>query len=160
MPASRVKLTLANHTRAVVPGPLPFLRRQLRKVLGLLDIVEGAWSITLVDDAAMTALHARSMQLPTTTDVLTFDLSEGEALDLDTVLCVDEARRRAAELGHDLSHELLLYAVHSLLHVRGFDDIKAAEARRMHREEDRLLSLVGVGPVFRKGGAGGRRAIS
>jgi probable rRNA maturation factor len=96
-----------------------------------------------------------------TTDVLTFDLRdrkpprdrEGVALELETVVCIDEARRRAAELNHPVRHELLLYCVHSLLHVQGYDDKSPAAARRMHAREDELLRAIGVGPVYSGGRA-------
>jgi probable rRNA maturation factor len=101
------------------------------------------------------------MNLGDTTDVLTFDLSDGSGagdLELDTVLCADEAARRAKELAHPLKVELLLYAVHSLLHVRGYDDIRPADAARMHRREDEILLRLGVGAVYHKTADGaGRR---
>jgi probable rRNA maturation factor len=68
---------------------------------------------------------------------------------LDTVICLDEARRRAGELGHTVHKELLLYCVHSLLHVQGYDDVTAAGARRMHAREDEILVALGIGPVYR-----------
>lgn len=101
-------------------------------------------TVRLVDDAEMTRLHARHMDDPTTTDVLTF--VDGD--EADVAVCVDEARRRAAELGHDLRRELLLYGLHGLLHAVGFDDRTPEDFTRMHAEEDRLLAAVGVGATF------------
>jgi probable rRNA maturation factor len=127
----------------------------LHDVLCVLRIFRGSWSVNIVKDREMAALHERSMGIGGTTDVLTFDMREGseagEALDLDTVVCVDEARRRAEELGHSVREELLLYCVHSLLHVQGYDDGTAAEARRMHRREDEILEAIGVGAVYDRG---------
>ena len=134
------------------PDP-PFLTTRLRALLQLLKITTGNWSITLVRDPAMKQLHARTMNDPTTTDVLTFDLRDSArkkaSLDLDTVICLDEARRRAKELHHPLNHELLLYALHSLLHVQGYDDLTQKDAQKMHRREDQLLVALGIGPVYR-----------
>jgi probable rRNA maturation factor len=111
----------------------------------------------------MAALHEQYLDLPTTTDVLTFDLRddlsdtrEGSAVMLDTVVCADEAGRRAAELGHSVDHELLLYCVHSLLHVQGYDDGTRAAAARMHAREDGLLQALGVGAIYH--GRQGRRS--
>ncbi len=103
----------------------------------------------------MITLHDRTMRIPTTTDVLTFDLRdaaasdvEGCAVELDTVLCRDEAIRRATDHRHGPLQELLLYAIHSLLHVQGYDDRRKADAARMHRREDALLIALGVGAVY------------
>jgi probable rRNA maturation factor len=101
-------------------------------------------TVRLVDDAEMSRLHARHMNDPTTTDVLTFV----DGAEADVAVCVDEARRRSAEMGHDLRRELLLYALHGLLHAVGFDDRTPADFERMHAEEDRLLAAIGVGATF------------
>lgn len=147
---TRPLLEIHNQAR---PGmPVAWLRGTLEKLLTQLNIRAGNWSLTLVGDEAMAALHQRTMNLASTTDVLTFDLREtlhgAAAIDLDTVICVDEAARQAAQRGHPLRHELLLYAIHSLLHVRGYDDVSAPKARRMHRREDALLVALGIGPVY------------
>jgi probable rRNA maturation factor len=150
-----VTLSISSRTKASRNLAAP-LKRYLRDVLKLMEIDRGSWSVNLVDDAAMIELHDRTMDMPTTTDVLTFDLrtQNGDApslaLDLDTVICIDEAVRRSDELGHPLLHEVLLYAIHSLLHVWGFDDRTDAQARKIHRKEDELLVALGVGAVYKR----------
>ena len=149
MAARRVSIALANSSgRRVEMARLTGLLQRAAKAQG---INGGLWQISLVNDRAMAALHQRTMDLPTTTDVLTFDLRDrGDQgpLDLDTVICADVARRQAAERGHALLHEILLYAVHSLLHVCGYDDLAPAAAAKMHAREDELLRAVGIGPVY------------
>jgi len=110
-------------------------------------------AIEIVDDRKMSLLHGRWMDDDSTTDVLTFPMSApGEPIDVDIAVCVDEAERRAEEYGHDRLRELVLYALHGLLHVTGHDDHDAEEFRLMHAEEDRLLDAVGLGRVFAAGG--------
>ncbi|NBU42416.1 MAG: rRNA maturation RNase YbeY, partial [Planctomycetia bacterium] len=101
-------------------------------------------TVKFVRDDEMAALHGRFLGDSTTTDVMTF-VDGGE---LDLAVCVDEARRRAADLGHDLRRELLLYGLHGLLHAVGFDDRTPEDFARMHAEEDRLLAAIGVGATF------------
>lgn len=101
-------------------------------------------TIRLVQDPEMCRLHARHMNDPTTTDVLTF--VDGD--EADVAVCVDEARRRSEEMGHELRRELLLYGLHGLLHATGFDDRTPEDFARMHAEEDRLLAAIGVGATF------------
>lgn len=103
----------------------------------------------LRSDAEMIRLHKAHCGLDSTTDVLTFpQSSQGEPVDVDIAVCVDEARRRAAEFGHSAERELLLYALHGLLHCCGHDDHDEASWAAMHAEEDRILAAIGVGPVF------------
>lgn len=109
----------------------------------------------IVDDAHMSRAHARYAGVEGTTDVLTFDLSGGRGpLDADLLVCLDEARRQSASHGHEVEHELLLYILHGVLHCLGHDDHDEDRARRMHEEEDRVLTAIGVGPVYAPGGGG------
>jgi probable rRNA maturation factor len=118
---------------------VPLLRRPVDRI-----------GMMLVGDLAMIDLHRRHHHIDQTTDVLTFELSgPSEAIDVDLAICVDEAARRAAELGHTVERELLLYALHGLLHCCGFDDHDNAAFAAMHTEEDRILNLIGVGATFR-----------
>ena len=45
-------------------------------------------------------------------------------------------------------HELVLYVVHGALHLKGYDDRRSEERRRMRREERRVLGRLGMGDVF------------
>ena len=38
--------------------------------------------------------------------------------------------------------------MHGLLHAIGFDDRDEVQARRMHAEEDRILTSLGLGAVY------------
>ena len=70
------------------------------------------------------------------------------------MICAAVAAREADRRGHDIRHELVLYAVHGLLHLCGYDDGSAFEARRMHRREDWLLRAVGLPAVYGDGRPG------
>jgi probable rRNA maturation factor len=113
----------------------------------------GEVRIRIIADAAMAAAHERYSGVPGTTDVLTFDLAEGttaqgEPFDVDVLLCIDEAERQARARGHGVRDELLLYAVHALLHCLGENDHDERDAQRMHAREDRTLAALGLGPVY------------
>jgi probable rRNA maturation factor len=128
---------------------LPWLTRKLVAVCNLIDRPIDRLAVRIVADAEMARLHEKHTGVPGTTDVLTFDNpAPGSPLDVDIAVCVDEAGRRAAELGHTVERELLLYAVHGLLHCLGFDDHDPGNGERMHAEEDRLLEAAGVGRTF------------
>lgn len=107
-------------------------------------------TVAAVDDARMLHLQRQYKGEQQTTDVLTFDLREPEQQTLvaDIVICVDEAIRQARVRGHEARQEALLYALHGLMHLLGFDDRERADALAMHRREDQLLTAIGVGPVY------------
>ena len=113
----------------------------------------GELRVRVIDDGEMAALHEKHLGEASTTDVMTFDLAEGtaargKAMDADAHVCVDEAARRASELGHPVERELLLYVVHAMLHCLGHDDHDDESYARMHAFEDLILERIGVGKTF------------
>ena len=117
-------------------------------------------AVRIVDDAEMIRLNRRFAHADHTTDVLSFNLShwdlsgeEADSIHADIAVCADEAARRAAELGHPIERELLLYCLHGVLHCVGFDDHAEADYAAMHAEEDRILSAIGVGATFSRAAA-------
>ena len=130
---------------------VPFLRRNLLRAHAILKPALGEMSLALVGDARMSKLHAQFMGIEGPTDVLTFPLDEdarGRVTSGEVVVCVAEARRRAKDHKERPERELLLYALHGMLHLCGYDDRTAADFRRMHRTEDKILTQLGIGPVF------------
>jgi probable rRNA maturation factor len=147
---------LADDTGQLSPADKAELLRLLTAAGRELD-APGELRVRVVHDPVMADLHLRHTNTPGTTDVLTFDLRPMGLgpLDADIVVCLDEARRQAALRGHPPQRELLLYAVHGLLHCLGHDDHADDAYRRMHDAEDRLLTALGVGVTFAKPVAGG-----
>lgn len=130
-----------------------FLRRNLRHLYGLLETRTSLreLSLVLVGDQRMTELHQRFMQINAPTDVMTFEMehdSRGRPISGEVVVCVPEARRRAGPSKKAIRRELLLYSLHGMLHLSGFDDRTKRDFDRMHRMEDHLLTQLGVGAIF------------
>ncbi len=132
------------------PLDLPWLRGALEAALEHVSRPIRSLTVKVVDDATMLKLHEQHRGEAVTTDVLTFDASDpGGPVEADVVVCADEAARQAAERDHVIERELLLYALHGVLHCAGFDDRTPEDFEAMHAEEDRILTAVGIGPTFR-----------
>lgn len=145
-------IDLDDRTARLTARRLAALRTHLAEALDHLRLA-GELRVAIVADDAMTRAHAEHLGDATTTDVITFDLADGAAartreLDADLLLCLDEAARCADRAGRPVEHELLLYALHGVLHCTGHDDHHPADHRAMHALEDEVLSAIGVGPVF------------
>ncbi len=130
-----------------------WLERCTTRLVDALSL-RGDVRVKLLVDAEMSVAHERYKGIAGPTDVLTFDLSDEDGdLDVDLLVCTDEAHRRAADFDHGFEAEILLYIIHGILHCTGYDDHEEADAVAMHEAEDSILSEIGVGPVYapRKG---------
>lgn len=110
----------------------------------------GEVRVRIVDDAEMSAQHEEFTGISGTTDVLTFDMSSESdprgvpLLDVDITVCLDEAARQGAKRRHTPEDELLLYALHGVLHCLGHDDHDDDAYRAMHAAEDEILAAIGA----------------
>ncbi len=100
-------------------------------VLGDLDTVE----VSFINDAEIARVHGEFLDDPTPTDVITFD--HGEIL-----ISAETAARCAADYGHTPPEEALLYLIHGLLHLRGYDDQEPESRAAMHRTQQHLLEKI------------------
>jgi probable rRNA maturation factor len=99
-------------------------------------------SVAVVEARQMRALNRRHLGEEGVTDVLSFSLGPvGEI-----VLCACLAREEALWQGHPYRSELVLYAVHGLLHLLGYDDTTPPLSARMRRRQERILKDLGHRP--------------
>ncbi len=107
-------------------------------------------SIAIVDDAEIQELNTQFLNHKTTTDCLSFDLSDEdeESKIFDLIVNGEMAVRQAKLRGHSSEAELALYITHGLLHNLGFDDLTPDQARAMHDAEDEILQQLGYGFVY------------
>lgn len=121
-------------------------------------------SIALVSDAAIRRLNRRFLRRDRPTDVLSFSFKRSDdrkrrrgildpgsrILDHsvegylgDVAVSVDRARVQAREARHAIRTEIVLLAVHGVLHLLGYDDREPADAARMARRQRTLTSGAG-----------------
>jgi probable rRNA maturation factor len=152
-PSIGVAVALADSTFTLDPDTLQTIEALARAAVAAACPVGGEVRVRLIDDRAMTEAHARHLGNPSVTDVITFDLAGGTArdgapLDVDLLVCLDEANRHAAALGHPFEREVALYVLHGVLHCLGFDDNDDGASARMHAREDEILVAIGLGAVY------------
>jgi probable rRNA maturation factor len=91
--------------------------------------------VAVVSDAIMARLHVEFMGLAGPTDVLTFEHGE-------IVVSAETAAMHAARRAHPIERELLLYIIHGLLHLNGYDDRTPSAAARMRRTQSGVLRAI------------------
>jgi rRNA maturation RNase YbeY len=95
----------------------------------------------------MARVNWQFLQHKGSTDVITFDYGEpsavsgqrSAAMSGEAFICVADAVKQAREFKTSWQSEVVRYAVHALLHLRGYDDLQFAKRRVMKREENRLM---------------------
>lgn len=131
-----------------------YLRAHLLRAREMLKTPLEELSLALVGDRRMAELHERFMNVKGPTDVLTFELehdARGRVSAGEVIVCVPFAVRAAKKEKVPVRKELLLYALHGMLHLCGFDDRNDADFAQMHQREDEILKRLGVGAVFALG---------
>lgn len=115
---------------------LPLLPRPLPANLTAIEVV-------LVDRATMATVHGDFLGDATETDVITFPYGE-------ILVCPAVAQDRATEFGLEVDQEVLLYALHGLLHLTGYDDITPKLAKEMAAVQNQLLEKTLAAKINRK----------
>ena len=129
---------------------LDWISENLSAVCKAAEAADTILDMIVINDEKMARLHGDFLNKSETTDVMTFDLGESDQgpLEGEVYACFDEAVRCAKRRNHSVRKELLLYGVHGLLHLAGYDDHDPDDHKRMHQREDELLAAVGVGPIY------------
>ena len=129
---------------ADLPMPATKFRRDAAKAVAEAGF-DGALSLAVVSDATMRRVNREFHDCDEPTDVLAFALGAGgeDGFQGEVIVSLDTARREAAEHGVEPAAELMLYVVHGVLHLLGYDDHALADARRMHARALSILEGLG-----------------
>lgn len=100
-------------------------------------------SISFVTDEEIKALNKAYRMKDSVTDVLSFPVEFQLPISPkplgDIVINVSQAKKQAEELGHSLEREFIYLAVHSLLHLLGYDHIEPNEKELMRSREKEIM---------------------
>jgi probable rRNA maturation factor len=141
------------------------LREIAADVLRHEGVVAAEISIALIDGETMRRLNRQHLGHDYDTDVLSFLLEEskegssepaasdaprgtGKRLDGEVLVSTDVAARAAAEFGWSIESEVILYVVHGLLHLAGYDDLTDDEQAVMRQRERAHLARWGLKPAY------------
>ncbi len=120
-------------------------RRKIERLVAFIAQAEQAAildvDIAVVGADEMARLNVQYHGYVGPTDVLSFDLSDpaDPALRAQIIVCTDVALEEAAKRGLRPQREVLLYVLHGMLHLLGYDDTSKPKARRMYARQAELL---------------------
>lgn len=121
------------------------IQRAVRTVLAGAAVEVATISVVIVDNQRIQQLNRQYLQHDYATDVLSFQLDDSNArLEGEVIISAEMAVQRAPDYGWSAHDELLLYLVHGLLHLVGYEDASNEQKTAMRRQEALMLGQLGV----------------
>ena len=111
--------------------------------------------VIIADEEEIRRLNNENRGVDRVTDVLSFPMFErksdickdesGSAFLGSMVICRKRAQEQAKEYGHSVKREAAFLAVHSILHLLGYDHEKGeAEEQEMFSKQEAVLNSMGI----------------
>ena len=132
-----MELTIKNLQKKV-PIPRAKIIRAVKLTVKKVRLPVKGLSINFVGYARMCRLNRKYLKHDGVTDILTFNLGTSA----DIIICPTVAATNACRFKTSISHELVLYVIHGLLHLAGFNDHTPAQIKSMRAQEQRLMVLL------------------
>lgn len=107
----------------------------------------GKINVVLVDSDTIHQYNVDFLHHDYPTDVISFpteDRRNEGYLEGEILACTEVAKDRSSEFGWTAEEELLLYVVHGMLHLVGFDDVKPEQQLVMQEQERKFLATLGI----------------
>ena len=144
----------------------PTEEAMLKKVIPAVLEAEGVKvpcevDVLLTDDAGIQEINAEQREVDKPTDVLSFPMLEltpgvlptkadaDPGTDMvylgDMVISLERAEAQAEEFGHSVEREICYLAVHSVLHLLGYDHMDdGPQKEQMRGREETILNALGI----------------
>ncbi len=127
-----------------IPISLLSIKAVIRKILKKEGIIPACLSIVFVTNRKMKAMNKKYLRHDYATDVITFDLREckdPKVMNGEIIISAEMAANNAREFGVPVKKEIVLYVVHGILHLLGYDDHSPSQIKKMRAKEQELMAL-------------------
>ena len=101
-------------------------------------------SFAFVGKEEITEMHGEYFDDPTPTDCITFPIDPAgpESFLGEVIVCPEVAQEYAKEHGLSVEEETILYMIHGILHLLGYEDIDDADREEMRKQEALVLDAI------------------
>ena len=139
------------------PEAAKLIRRAVKRALHEQAVPEDCIvGVLLTDDAGIRAINLAQREIDAATDVLSFPMNElregafdagrcerdpetGKLLLGDMVLDLERCAQQGEDFGHGFAHELSYLAVHSVLHLLGYDHVDEGARKKAMRAREKAI---------------------
>ncbi|MCA9407292.1 MAG: rRNA maturation RNase YbeY [Candidatus Omnitrophica bacterium] len=137
-----MEIEIQNQQKKIKISPQRILRI-IKKILQHEKVAQATLTIIFVSHQKIRALNKKYLHKDYATDVLAFDLRDDHkkrrTILGDIAISVDAAVKNARVFQSTVDREIVLYVVHGILHLLGYDDHSLADIKRMRRKEQELM---------------------
>lgn len=120
-------------------------------LLSILNFIEEDVNIVIVNNKRISELNKKYLGKEEPTDVLAFSMKEGkndfvikDEILGDVAVSAEMAYKRSKTLNIGLHKELILYIIHGILHLLGYEDYSGSSRKEMKMKEKELLSQLDI----------------
>jgi len=123
------------------------VRTVCERILDDHGIISGKINVVLVDNYTIQQYNRDFLQHDYPTDTISFTteyLQDEGHLEGEVLACTEIAKERAEEFGWTAEEEFLLYVVHGMLHLIGYEDTTSEQQAVMQEKERTYLATLGI----------------
>jgi len=123
------------------------VRTLCERILDDNGVTSGKINVVLVDSYTIQQYNRDFLQHDYPTDTISFTteyLRDEGHLEGEVLVCTEIAKERAEEFSWTAEEELLLYVVHGMLHLIGFEDATPEQQAIMQEKERNYLATLGI----------------
>ena len=129
-------ISIRNLTSLTLPINQGAIKKLTQRILKRLAASGWALGIIFLSDKEIQALNRRYRKRETPTDILAFDYAGNEA---ELIISLETAKRNSLTFGTSFKKELMLYIIHGILHLQGFDDTNPAAKKKMLKKQEEIF---------------------
>ena len=137
-----MRITIINQQKKI-PINKRATENTVRKILRILKVVSaGELTVAYVNNKAIQELNYRFLDKNHPTDVLCFDLSEGNKFIADIIISTEKAGENSRIFNTSPKKEIALYLIHGILHLLGYKDYRRKDRKEMQRKANQILDQI------------------
>jgi probable rRNA maturation factor len=146
----RLCLEFDNHQKKI-PLRLEAIEQLVRIILEQEGVHRGELSIVFVDQVTIRRANKKYLKKDYATDVLAFETipigvkPKRDCLFGNIMISIDAAIKQSRAFKTALPEEIMLYVMHAILHLRGYDDHTVKDVKKMRSKEREVMGIISKG---------------
>jgi probable rRNA maturation factor len=120
----------------------PVLKKVTTWICRDLNLNIKSLAVIFISDKEIKELHKKFLARSTYTDIITFNLGEGDNIEGEIYISLDRAKIQAKTYQVALLNEIARLIIHGCLHLAGYDDHHYKNRMIMKQREDHYLERI------------------